>query len=81
LEASLDLYHKKSLAKFIGTRTGILMQGVYAEKPAFQVQKTLQVFSRFSFPLAPIWAISNFTKIRGEICNVVFIAGVVDTGD
>ncbi len=32
------------------------------------------------FPLAPIWAISNFTKIRGEIRNLVFIAGVLDTG-
>jgi hypothetical protein len=53
---------------------------------------TFQVFSRISFPLAPeyrtgypIGVISNLTKIRtkirGDIHNLVFIAGVNDTKD
>jgi hypothetical protein len=49
---------------------------------AFQVQKQSDFFfSRISFPLAPIWAIANLTRIRGEIRNLVLIAGVVVTGD
>jgi hypothetical protein len=32
-------------------------------------------------PKFPIGAISNFYKIRGYICNFVFITGVVYTGD
>jgi len=45
---------------------------------------SIQVFSRINFPLAPeypIGAISNFYEICGDIGNLVFIAGVNDTGD
>ncbi len=49
------------------------MHGVYAEKPAFQVQKyfDFRFFSRISFPPAPIWAIANFTKIRVSLSPVI----------
>ncbi len=39
-------------------------------------------FSRFSFPLGPEYPVgTNFTKIRRDICNFVFIGSVNNTSN